>query len=225
MYVFGPSFLLGEGQGFSPEIHNHSRHTFSQQSKEGKKMSKWLKFRNSLNPIRVGPYGIPISLLKLLCEHVSFPLCEIINESFVSGIFLDILKVGKVIPLYKKQSPYDPSNYRPISFLSIFSKLIEKLMYTRLYNFLEDDNVFYFLQFGFRAKHSTLHALISMTECIKKTIDDGMSGIGVFIDFQKVFDTVNHFILLKKTGTLWNLRRCIRLVLFLLISKETICIG
>ena len=57
-------------------------------------------------------------------------------------------------------------------------------MYTRLYNFLEDDNVLYFLQFGFLAKHSTLNALISMTECMKKTIDDGTFGIGVFIDLQ-----------------------------------------
>ena len=101
--------------------------------------------------------------VKLLCEYISIPLCEIINESFVSGIFPDPLKLAKVIPLYKKQSPDDPSNYRPISLLSIFSKIIEKLMYNRLYNFFEDQNLLYSLQFGFRAKHSTLHALISMT--------------------------------------------------------------
>ena len=100
----------------------------------------------------VGPFSIPISLRKLLCEYIPFPLCEIINESFISGIFPDPLKLVKVIPLYNKQSPNDPSKYRPISLLSIFSKITEKLMYNRLYNFLEDHNVVYSLQFGFRAK-------------------------------------------------------------------------
>ena len=114
----------------------------------------------------VGPYSIPIFLLKLLSQYISFPLSDIINNSFVNGIFPDLLKLAKVIPLYKKQSPIDPNNYRPISLLSVFSKIIEKLMYTRLYNFLENYKVLYSLQFGFHAKHSTLHALISLTEFI-----------------------------------------------------------
>ena len=71
-------------------------------------------------------------------------------------------------------------------------------MYRRLYAYLEKLNVFYPLQFGFKEKHSTSHALISMTEEIRNTIDNGNYGCGVFTDLKKAFHTVNHSILLKK---------------------------
>ena len=68
----------------------------------------------------------------------------------------------------------------------------------RLYSFIDSCNILHSLQFGFREKHSTLHALIGMTETIKESIDNGTFGCGVFVDLQKAFDTVNHTILLKK---------------------------
>ena len=74
-------------------------------------------------------------------------------------------------------------------------------MFKRLYEYLDNLNTFYPLQFGFRERHSTNHALISMTESIKNTIDSGSYGCGVFIDLKKAFDIVNHSILLKRK---WN---------------------
>ena len=71
-------------------------------------------------------------------------------------------------------------------------------MHFRIYKFFEKCDILHSLQFGFRSKHSTLRALISMTESIKKTIDDGMYGCGVLIDLQKAFDTVKQSILLEK---------------------------
>ena len=151
-----------------------------------------------------GPFSIPVKLLKLVKSDISRHLACIFNESITLGIFPDKLKCAKVIPIYKKGAHNDPSNYRPISLLSVFGKRFEKLMFKILYEYLDRLNTFYPLQFGFRERHSTNHALISMTD----TIDNGSYGCGVFIDLKKAFDTVNHSIRLKKNGTLWCKRYC-----------------
>ena len=91
----------------------------------------------------------------------------------------------------KKGSRTDKSNYRPIS-------VFEKLVYKRVYNYLEYRNILNEFQFGFRANHSTSHALLSTIENLKESLDRGSFGVGLFIDFKKAFDTVNHYILLNK---------------------------
>ena len=112
--------------------------------------------------------------------------------------FLLYLKLQKVVPVFKKDSKLDYSNYRPISLLSNIEKILEKLMYKRLYTFLNNNNIIYNLQCGFRKQYSTFHALINITENIRKALDDRNLGYGVFVDFQKAFDTVDHQILLAK---------------------------
>ena len=145
-----------------------------------------------------GPASIPLRLLKLIADIIIFPLCRIINSSFSLGIFPDVLKTAKVIASYKGGSSEEVNNYRPISLLSIFDKIMEKLMKIRLYDFLEEHDILFKNQFGFRNRSSTAHSLIEITESIKESIDKGNFGCGIFIDLKKAFDTVNHKILLTK---------------------------
>ena len=90
------------------------------------------------------------------------------------------------------------SNYRPISLLSIFDKLLEKLMAARLNNFLEKNNILYKYQFGFRKNYSTVLAVIDVVEDILEHLDQQDIGIGIYLDLKKAFDTVDHDILLYK---------------------------
>jgi hypothetical protein len=90
------------------------------------------------------------------------------------------------------------SNYRPISLLSIFNKLLEKIVYKRLINFFDKFNIIYKYQFGFRKRHSTSLALIETIDTIYECLDNHEHVIGIYFDLQKAFDTVNHSILLHK---------------------------
>ena len=157
-----------------------------------------LEIITNLDNKTLGPNSIPIYLLKLIADLIVTPLNEIITNSFVTGTFPDALKISKVIPIHKGKSTEDLNNYRPISLLSIFDKIIEKLVHKRLYNYLEQQNILYHKQFGFRKNNSTTFALMEITEKIKETIDNHKYGCGIFIDLRKAFDTVNHGILLTK---------------------------
>ena len=146
----------------------------------------------------VGLNSIPTKILNLLKSYISCQLADIFNISFSTGVFPTILKVAKVVPVYKKGSKLDFPNYLPISLLSNIEKILEKLMYNRVYNFFAKDNLIYPLQFGFRQQYSTFHGLISLTKDVRKNLDKGNIGCDVFVDLQKAFDTIDHDILLAK---------------------------
>jgi exonuclease III len=145
-----------------------------------------------------GPNGIPVILLKKFKNFFSLWLAKLINLCFETGVFPDLLKFAKITPLHKKESKLDFHNYRPISLLSIYSKIFEKLIYFRVYAYLVKYNLISSKQFGFRSNHSCNHAIISLTEHVKKLLDDGHVVCGVFVDLEKAFDTVHHEILCDK---------------------------
>ena len=145
-----------------------------------------------------GPINIPIKLLKIAKHHIAVPLSDICNASFSEGKFPDKNKMAKVIPIHKKSCTNDINNYRPISLLPVFSKIMEKLMAKRLNVFLQENSIICNNQYAFRPGLSTEHSLIAIIETTKKTIEEKKYGCGVFIDLKKAFDTVNRQILLHK---------------------------
>ena len=118
--------------------------------------------------------------------------------SFEKARFPDSLKIAKVTPVYKSSDSSSLSNYRPVSVLPCFSKMLERIMYTRLYNHLQENKILYSKQFGFQRGHSTDYAIIELVEQIYQNFEENKCTLGVFIDLAKAFDTVDHKILLRK---------------------------
>ena len=141
---------------------------------------------------------VSILILKKSIKYISGHLAGFFNQFMVLGTFPDILKVGKITPIYKKGDPQLLDNYRPVSVIPIFGKLFEKVIYSKLYSFLTAKNVIYDKQFGFRKSHSTTHAINYSINRILKEIEAKNHVIGIFVDLSKAFDTIDHQKLLIK---------------------------
>ena len=129
--------------------------------------------------------GISNKVLKISAESIITPLTHILNQSFVKGIFPECLKTAKVIPLYKKGEEKLCSNYRPISLLSCFHKLFEKVIKVKVLDFLNENNVLYKYQFGFRKNHSTNLALLEVTEQLYANLNVDNYGLGIYLRLSK----------------------------------------
>ena len=141
-----------------------------------------------------GPDKIPTFIALKSHEVLMVPLVDCINSCLTQGIFPANMKQAEVIPLYKKKSREDPTNYRPVSLLNSYSKIIEKIIYFRLYDFMS--KTMFKNQFGFRSGHSTMDLMILTIEETLTQLDLKGNAIPLYFDLGKAFDTLDQNILL-----------------------------
>lgn len=152
----------------------------------------------SLKQTSPGHDMVHIKVIKRCIEEISPILVFIINKSFSVGEFPRQLQIAKVIPVYKKGNRCIPHNYRPISILSAFSKIFEKVMSIRLFQYLTEKSLLSTNQFGFRPNYSCELAIQKLCQSIYNAMDLKKFHLTVFCDFAKAFDTIPHDILLDK---------------------------
>lgn len=149
------------------------------------------------NKKSTGNDGIQAEVIKFVADTIIVPLVRIINKIFETGYFPSALKTSIVIPIFKNGDRQDILNYRPISLITNFAKIVEKILKSRVAKYIEKYNLLSKMQFGFQQGKSTQDAIINLTERIYSALDEGKPSLCVFVDLAKAFDTVSHELLLN----------------------------
>ena len=142
--------------------------------------------------------GISMKIIKHISDIIIEPITLLINQSLMTNTFPTKLKIAKIMPLLKKPNIFTPDNFRPISLLPCISKIIEKCVFTQIFEYFEKNKLLYGSQYGYRKNHSTETACLELVDKLYRQLDDNQSPFCVFIDLSKAFDTIIHKILLAK---------------------------
>ena len=165
--------------------------------------NKILKYLHNISANKAtGLDGIPSCFVIDSASVIVCPLTHAINLSIIQGVVPDDLKSARGVPHFKKNDKTEVGNYRPVSILSIISKVFERVVYDQIEGFLDQKKLLYKFQSGFRSRFSTDTCLIHLTDFIKFQMDKGHYVDMVLLDLQKAFDTVDHNILLMKLEAL-----------------------
>ena len=175
----------------------------------------------SLNDSSAGLDAISSRVIKATYSCFLTPLTHVVNISLLNGVFPSELKITRVKPLFKSGEPSNFSNYRPVSVLPLFSKNLERLMYTRLRSFITKHNILYAFQFGFRKFHSPNLALIILIDRISKVLENGDYVMGLFLDFFQGLRYSKPFYTVQKNRILWCQRVSPEMVSKLSLRKRT----
>ena len=140
----------------------------------------------------------PTKFIKISSKVITPVITKIINKCIESAVFPVNLKIGEIIPIFKKGDKLQVTNHRPITLLSPFSKIYERHIHNQITNFINKHKILHPFQYGFRKNSSTEQAITQITEEIANNMQDKYHTCSIFLDLAKAFDTIDHKILLAK---------------------------